>query len=374
MLNHRFAGLTLVALLALSPSLRLSAETFADSVDDWSTGGSQGFRGWTYGYYNRTDDGNGTYQTGDMRFFSASQWDGSSWRLSTDPGASGGPWTIISRESTHPNGTNSTPGDEHWTIRRWLSDVDAPARITWHMRKTNTNGNGVTGILFINGDEVDRATISGSDSGGVTRAVTHNLESGDRIDLALTPNGSDGSDGSANRLTIEDIPDDDGDGIPSFEDNCPDDNNPSQADDDDDGFGDVCDNCPNVSNPFQLDQDDDGVGDLCDDDTPSAVPGPWPVVINEIHYNPAEGDSFEYLELRNFSAAEVNVGGWRFFHRAAIRHSRRHDDSSERLLAPCPAPRCDFRRPQHPGGRRRVVERLEPRERWRGDRSHGVRR
>jgi len=40
--------------------------------------------------------------------------------------------------------------------------------------------------------------------------------------------------------------DPDGDGIPSFEDNCPENNNPNQTDSDNDGVGDACDNCDNL--------------------------------------------------------------------------------------------------------------------------------
>jgi len=60
--------------------------------------------------------------------------------------------------------------------------------------------------------------------------------------------------------------DTDGDGIQDFDDNCPDDANPTQADTDSDGFGDACDNCPFISNPSQADGDNDGMGDPCDND------------------------------------------------------------------------------------------------------------
>ena len=56
----------------------------------------------------------------------------------------------------------------------------------------------------------------------------------------------------------------DGDGIPNWQDNCPELYNPSQADADMDGLGDDCDNCPNTANSDQVDRDGDGVGDLCD--------------------------------------------------------------------------------------------------------------
>jgi hypothetical protein len=74
-----------------------------------------------------------------------------------------------------------------------------------------------------------------------------------------------------------DLPDDDGDGVPTATDNCPDDSNPDQADtdqdqagnacdadDDGDGVADFPDNCRDVSNPDQADIDQDGIGDACD--------------------------------------------------------------------------------------------------------------
>ena len=55
--------------------------------------------------------------------------------------------------------------------------------------------------LIINGEEVDRATIGGGDSVGVTETVYANIASGDVVDLALSPEGvggdrADGADGS----------------------------------------------------------------------------------------------------------------------------------------------------------------------------------
>ncbi|MFC1505085.1 right-handed parallel beta-helix repeat-containing protein [Thermodesulfobacteriota bacterium] len=70
--------------------------------------------------------------------------------------------------------------------------------------------------------------------------------------------------------------DQDGDGICTGVDNCPDLANMDQADTDGDGIGDVCDNqdgdaildyvdnCPDLANDDQADQDGDGMGDACD--------------------------------------------------------------------------------------------------------------
>ncbi|MGQ9589817.1 MAG: lamin tail domain-containing protein [Planctomycetota bacterium] len=304
----------------------LEAQTIADSVADWSATGTQGEKGWYSGYYNYTRDVNHAYAVSDFVPFtnsagpgggpvspSGNHWTGSAWEMTLE---ASGPWTALGPESTHPNGTNSAPGEEHWTVRRWVSDRAVRALITWHLRKENPAGSGVTGRLFLNGAEIDAAAIEGTDGGGVTRHQLADLAVGDTVDLTLGPAGpsgdrSDGSDGSANRLTISYPPDRDADGVLDFEDNCPDVPNAGQADGDGDRVGDACDNCPAIPNPYQGDEDEDGIGDACDPDTPSGRSGPWPVVVSEIHYRPSEGDEFEFLELHNWGSQEVDLSGWR---------------------------------------------------------------
>lgn len=77
--------------------------------------------------------------------------------------------------------------------------------------------------------------------------------------------------------------DNDGDGIPDADDNCPQAMNTNQSDIDNDGVGDACDdqddtdtdgdgvrddadNCPFTANAAQLDADEDGTGDACVND------------------------------------------------------------------------------------------------------------
>ena len=54
------------------------------------------------------------------------------------------------------------------------------------------------------------------------------------------------------------------DGIPDYQDNCPNAFNPNQLDTDGDYRGDLCDNCPTIVNGLQRDADSDSSGDVCD--------------------------------------------------------------------------------------------------------------
>ena len=60
--------------------------------------------------------------------------------------------------------------------------------------------------------------------------------------------------------------DEDGDGVPDEQDNCPVDVNPGQEDTDADGAGDACDNCTATTNADQRDSNGDGFGNACDAD------------------------------------------------------------------------------------------------------------
>ncbi|MDG2124864.1 MAG: hypothetical protein P8J87_14265, partial [Verrucomicrobiales bacterium] len=185
----------------------------ADSIGDWSTAGTQGENGWTYGYYDLTDEEfvDGVYQTGDFQAFAntggqvepdGNHWAGAGWDMAN--GASivpNVPWTFLGQEQGHPNGTNN--GVEHWAIRRWAADeLTEPTSVglIWNVRAQNTNGDGTTGVLMVNGAVVDELTVAGNDAVGEVRRVFANLNPGDVVDLALTPEGLtnriDGSDGS----------------------------------------------------------------------------------------------------------------------------------------------------------------------------------
>jgi hypothetical protein len=185
------------------------ASFIADSVKDFS--GEQGQDSWFYGYRNLSEDGGEEdsydpvedfieFGTDDVEWWTGSAWDWPDGNV---------PWTELRPENTHPNGDNN--GDVHWTIRRWVAPVDktTPLAFKWHVRKGNAGGgNGVTGALFINGEQRDSSTIEFNDNVGTFSTYYANTEPGDFVDLILSPLGidetnNDGSDGSINFLRVD---------------------------------------------------------------------------------------------------------------------------------------------------------------------------
>jgi hypothetical protein len=105
-------------------------------------------------------------------------------------------------------------------------------------------------------------------------------------DAGLGDAGLADAGGPASEVSEDCFDDMDGDGIYTFEDNCPNESNASQSDTDDDGVGDACDsdmdndtipnskdNCPADENIDQLDLDRDGRGDSCDSLFCFVIPG-----------------------------------------------------------------------------------------------------
>ena len=161
-------------------------EKVADSVADFS--GVQGQNGWFYGYYDAGGDVDGTYQAGEFTPFAADEWTGSRWRPTDRP-----PNTALAQVWSLPNGSNRT-GGEQWAIRRWQSDVEGTVAIDWRLAKyLYTGGNGVSGLVFVNGQLVDQTTIARNDLAGVSRRVAIDVSVGDVVDFAHSPVGTDGN-------------------------------------------------------------------------------------------------------------------------------------------------------------------------------------
>lgn len=269
-----------------------SGQILADSKAEFS--GVQGQEGWSYGYrIYPPDGGSDDYDpTADFIAFAGGEgqgdWDGVSqiwnsagqaWDLNTEPAA---PWTVLASESVHPNSIDSAPNEEHWVIRRWTADeltADTLIQINWNTRKENTaGGNGVTGGIWINGTRLTSVAIAGTDGVGVTQTNYVVAKKGDRIDLVLTPVGTDGgrgdgSDGSLHGMTIERPADTDSDGLPdSWEFQYA--TNLTTLGSTDDPDGDTLDNATELArttNPVSDDTDSDGLADGVETDTGTFV-------------------------------------------------------------------------------------------------------
>ncbi|PYI81548.1 MAG: hypothetical protein DME26_19790 [Verrucomicrobia bacterium] len=186
----------------------LATEVVADSVADFS--GTQGQNNWSYGYYNKTTDRVAGYQTTNFVAFPneegpyspANFWNGTFWDwFNGNP-----PRDEIGPDLARPNGANS--GDEHWVIRRWQSSFTGTLSIEWKLAKREVGGNGVTGRVFLNGSQLDLASIAGDDLVGTNRSlVVANARAGDLLDFALSPVGvtatsDDTLDGAVMTTTI----------------------------------------------------------------------------------------------------------------------------------------------------------------------------
>jgi hypothetical protein len=174
----------------------------ADSVAEFSS--TQGQSGWYYGYHNVSV--NGTYDAtpGGTDDFLQLSWCGLNtnhadsnawqWNVSTAP------WTYLSADETHPNGTDQWSGGStnvHWSVRRWVSDVTGTLEVHWHLAKPtsavggNPWSNGSTGRVLLNGVEANSRTIAWNDTTGVDVVTTiDGVQPGDFLDFALDATGT----------------------------------------------------------------------------------------------------------------------------------------------------------------------------------------
>lgn len=163
--------------------------TIADSANDWSPVGQQGFNNWYYGYYEPALDPDHAYAIEDFSSTAGDwQWNGDAWvRGAGDP-----PWERISLGGWQPNGANS--GGIHWPVRRWISTTSGPATCGVSFAKENVAcGGGATLRVFQNGAEQLAWPIAFGDGSGLQTNLWLNLEPGDYLDFALDPSGPGGA-------------------------------------------------------------------------------------------------------------------------------------------------------------------------------------
>ena len=197
-----FPGTRLVAipalLITLTAATLVLAEPVADSVEDFS--GTQGLNGWTYGYWNESEDADGTYdQAADFRLFSSFGNDRINGLSSHSEFTTGELWfledgryfTSLWAEGGHPRGSmdlGSYARADHWVVRRWTSTVSGRIEISGHAGKVmpwGENWIGSTRFLVVAGGErIHEAEV---DDGGQEYSVTATVEAGTPVDFLIGP-------------------------------------------------------------------------------------------------------------------------------------------------------------------------------------------
>jgi len=210
----QWVGSCLVALATAWPA---QAALVADSVLDYSA--VQGAGGWSYGYFNHT--ALGTYSSAGFTAFALYDAGDERWHASAaQVGAQNNVYLSTNRFGGHPNGLGPDSQDANiWAMRRWVSDVDGPVRLSFDLRKINTNpaAGGVTGHIFVDGVEVFSSFIATTDDAGIQSFLMLDVGVGTLIDFAIDPTGvvvpgradhvesarADGTHFSANIVTVE---------------------------------------------------------------------------------------------------------------------------------------------------------------------------
>lgn len=180
----------------------------ANSVSEFS--GKQGSNNWYYGYYNLTGDLTPGYNaTNDFTLLPRSGYDtyGAVWNINETF------WTEVYPDALHPNSDGDNAGgtpQEHWAIRRWLSEVTGLVRIHGWLAKLDTSdpsrSDGVVGMILVNGREVYSRRIEPMDGTGAYYSVVVGLREGDRVDFALSDAGNPYSDSTIFTAIIEPAP------------------------------------------------------------------------------------------------------------------------------------------------------------------------
>lgn len=172
-------ALTVIPLTAICASAQAQ---IADSFSDFS--GEQGLHGWSYGYYSGTQAPAGFVEFPLYNEFLPGFWS----RTTNGPG---GYWVCMSSVGGHPSGTKGISGRVPVvlaSVRRFHFISGGPVTVRGTLRKVvETCGNGVTGRIFINGEQVWAQSIAGNDTTGVNYSFEFDFSPNSTIDWSINP-------------------------------------------------------------------------------------------------------------------------------------------------------------------------------------------
>lgn len=182
----------LLALVGLVfTSVMAHALPLASSIDDFS--GVQGQNNWQYGFFDQGPDNSLAYTTGAFRQFDTFDLIAGSWRASNAQVEEKNNFYLsLSRTSGHPTGLGVDAQDRIiWAVRRYEIQTTGLVDIAIDLGKDNTNpdSGGITGRLFVNGNEIFTQFIGATDAAGVQRSFVIPVSIGDLIDFAIDPLG-----------------------------------------------------------------------------------------------------------------------------------------------------------------------------------------
>jgi len=188
-----------------------SGLVLTESTRDWSTTGTQGENGWSYGYYDQGNDvleDDGVYSAEDdfIEFLndgtgvvsadpepeawqdSLNHWNGTMWDLLNNAApVSHGPWTAINCTAAHPAANGQTDTAVHWAIRRWESNHEGDIAINGFAFNQSTGGDGTVVRVLHNGTEIYSGVTNGS---RLRFSVTATVAEGDFLDFAIDADGA----------------------------------------------------------------------------------------------------------------------------------------------------------------------------------------
>jgi hypothetical protein len=174
--------------------------TIADSAAEF--GESQGENGWFYGFWNESEDPDGSYAVSEL---SEMEYCGdSSWRppgicelTREEPGFR---WTQnLAWGLQHPE---TRPAVE-LPIRRWVSDVSGPASLLIAHYTAGEFSDGTRALLLFDGREVWRNVAMGGDEVGVSETMAIELAVGMVIDQLVHPLADSADDTTYFTIRIE---------------------------------------------------------------------------------------------------------------------------------------------------------------------------